>query len=82
MSLALIDKAGALEDSQLGLETLFRIGGLKSVDQHNDRPLGAFPKMSSTAELNKQDVLGRVRRAQHLLNVYGDMLVRDGMLQP
>tara|TARA_R110002049_G_scaffold268572_1_gene445046 strand:- start:5637 stop:6956 length:1320 start_codon:yes stop_codon:yes gene_type:complete len=82
MSLALIDKAGALEDSQLGLETLFRIGGLKSVDQHNDRPLGAFPKMSSTAELNKPDVIGRVRRAQYLLNVFGDMLIRDGMLQP
>jgi predicted nucleic acid-binding Zn-ribbon protein len=82
MSLSMIAKAGGLENSSTGLETLFRIGGTKSTSQHNDRPLGNFPKMNSTAELAQPDVASRLRQAQRMLRIYGPMLVKDGLLKP
>ncbi|MCA9148122.1 MAG: hypothetical protein KDA92_02420 [Planctomycetales bacterium] len=80
MSYSAIADAGALEDSQAGLVALFRVGGWKSQNQQNDRPLGTFPRMNSAAELSKPDIDSRVRRAQWLLRVFGHNLVADGML--
>lgn len=76
---ALVD-AGALEESQQGLETLFRMGGLKSANQHNDRPLGGFPRMNETSEFAKPEVAIRVRDAQRLLRQYGPLMLKDGLL--
>jgi len=82
MSLTMIADAGGLDDSSTGLETLFRIGGSKSTSQHNDRPLGNFPRMNSAAELALPDVASRLRQAQRLLRDYGPMLVKDRLLKP
>lgn len=82
MSLAAIKMAGGLDDTETGLQTLFRVGGLKSSLQHNDRPLGTFPKMNSVDELEAPDVARRIRRAQRLLTDYGALLVADRLLNP
>lgn len=80
MSYSAIRSAGALEDTQAGLEMLFRLGGWKAGAQRNDRPLGDFPRMNSEAELAKPAVRASVRRAQLLLSDYGPQLVNDRLL--
>lgn len=80
MSYSAIRSAGALEDTQAGLKTLFRLGGWKAGAQRNDRPLGDFPRMNSEAELAKPAVRASVRRAQQLLSDYGPQLVNDRLL--
>ena len=76
---ALVD-AGALKNTQQGLETLFRMGGLKSANQHNDRPLGGFPRMNETSESANPEALIRVQDAQRLLRQYGPLMLKDGLL--
>lgn len=80
MSYSGIRAAGALEESEAGLQALFRLGGWKAGAQKNDRPLGDFPRMNSEAELAKPAVRTPVRRAQQLLRDYGPQLVRDRLL--
>lgn len=73
-------RCGALEDSDKGLAILFRVGGSKSATQRNDRPLGNFPRMHSVSELQKPDIVARVKEAQRLLRQYGPLMVEDGLL--
>ncbi|MCA9257940.1 MAG: hypothetical protein KDA61_02015, partial [Planctomycetales bacterium] len=80
ISLSGLLAAGALEDTDIGIATLFRLGGWKGGGQQNDRPLGEFPQMSSQDELAKPGVSAKVRRAQELLRAFGTQLVADRLL--
>lgn len=81
MSLSKLQQIGAL-DKDRGIRLLYRIGGLQSGAERNDRPLGSFPRMNSLAELEKPDVKQRVELAQRLLREFGLLLVEDGLLSP
>ena len=82
VSFSALKQIGALQPTQRGIEILFRVGGSKSSTYQNDRPLGGFPRMNSRDELEKPDVLSKVRDVQRLLREYGPYLVEDELLSP
>ena len=84
MSYSALLRVGALKESEqgIGIGILLRVGGGKSANLNNDRPLGEFPRMNSQADLQKPAVISRLEEAQRLLRVYGLLMVEDGLLSP
>ncbi len=82
MSYSALNNAGALTSSEKGLATLFRLGGSRTLNQNNDRPLGSFPRMNSMAELEKPAIVADLKEAQRMLREYGSLLVADKLLSP
>lgn len=82
VSFSALKRIGALQATPRGIEILFRVGGSKTSSYQNDRPLGSFPRMNSRSELQKSEVIAKVREAQRLLRAYGPYLVGDGLLSP
>ncbi len=84
MSYSALLRVGALKESEqrIGIGILLRVGGGKSANLNNDRPLGEFPRMNSQADLQKPAVVARLKEAQRLLRIYGPLMVEDGLLSP
>ena len=75
-SLGALRGSGALEDSNEGLDFLFRVGGHPA----NERTKGSFPTFVSQRPLAAGAERDQVRKAQQLLIKYGELMVRDGLL--
>lgn len=77
-SFSSLQGSGALNDTNEGLDFLFRVGGHPA----NMRSKGGFPSFVSQRALGSGTERDQVRRAQQLLIKYGALLVRDGKLSP
>jgi len=75
-SLGALRGSGALENTNKGLDFLFRVGGHPA----NMRDKGSFPTFVSQRPLGSGAEREQVSKAQQLLIKYGDLLVRDGLL--
>lgn len=76
MSLSSLRAVKALQNDRNGYEMfLFVAGG-----PYNDRPSGVFRKTIGGAAMESE--IPDIRRAQFLLEEFGDLLVEDGMLSP
>lgn len=77
ISIGGLRSTGALDQTDEGYETLYRLaGGLG-----NDRLRTGFPNYSTNGMSNPQ-VVSKVKRASELLNKYGDLLVEKRIIAP
>ncbi|QDT13394.1 hypothetical protein K239x_54120 [Planctomycetes bacterium K23_9] len=81
VSLARLQRLGALEQTMEGLERLYIFGGGKNPTVNNPRPLGSFPEYWAQ-KLKKPHILQPVKRAQQLLRDHGQALVEQQLLSP
>lgn len=76
LSLSGIRAYGALENTPVGYERMYWIGG----GDQNDRPDGVFANYIGGAIYDSE--VPKVRTAQRLLTDFGDLLVEDKLLSP
>ncbi|MCA9148123.1 MAG: S46 family peptidase [Planctomycetales bacterium] len=81
VSLERLQRTGALDSTNEGLDRLFRFGGSRKT-QGSDRPLGTFPEYGWAGDINKPGIRQRVLRAQYLLRTHGQALVESRRLSP
>ncbi|MHC4880930.1 MAG: hypothetical protein ACYTGL_31145 [Planctomycetota bacterium] len=79
LSYAGIQATGALENAESGYEAFLWLAG----GSDNDRPNGPFPNyIGGNITMNFPALVAPIRRAQVLIEQYGDLLVEDGLLSP
>ena len=77
VSLSKLTAFGVLKDGREGMEKLMRCATV-----NNDRDRGAFPQYLGGDRGWQQTNKEFLKRAQQLLNDYGDLLVEQGLLSP
>lgn len=83
LSYAGLLRTGALEESDEGLEKLFRMAQtFDGYSKFNDRPQGAFPTLRDHQDIKKADVRAKLKRAQTFLLEHGEAMVEAGLLSP
>lgn len=81
-SFSTLERIGALQTTRRGKEILFRLGGSKSSTYQDDPPLGRLSRMNSHGELEKPDVLSKVRDVQRPFREYGPFFLEGELLSP
>ena len=75
MSLGQLASIGALDQTEVGYELLYAIGG----HSDNHRPRGGFPNYTYRGMANPT-IVSKLKRASELLNKYGQLLIEKRMI--
>lgn len=81
LSWSKLERVGALQPTQDGIEALALIGTQQNLYPNTPRPLGSFPGPDG-AFFSKPHNIEATKRAQHLLKTHGPTLVEEGLLAP
>ena len=83
MSFSQMIRVRALEESDKGIEILFRLGDHDSTNaSKNDRPAGTFPDYTSEYDIKRPEIIETLKTVQQFLRQHGEAMVEAKLLSP
>jgi len=73
-------RRGVLENSDRGIEGLFKLVQPARVAGQNDRPMGAFPEYNAVHHIKNAITREKVKQAQAFIRLHGNAMVKTGLL--